>query len=71
MAVWVILAAIQATSAAGPPETFVQARAAFEAAWQVFAANRTESDYQVWRDQRDWTARKYAAIDRGDKVPVR
>jgi len=34
----------------------------------VVAANRTESDYQAWRDQRDWTARKYAAIDRGEKV---
>ena len=55
----------------GTAGTFDQARAAFEAAWQVFAANRTESDYQAWRDQRDWTVRKYVAIDRGDKVPVR
>jgi hypothetical protein len=55
----------------GTAGTFDQARADFEKAWQVFAANRTESDYQAWRDQRDWTARKYAAIDRGEKVPAR
>ena len=55
----------------GTADTFDQARAAFEKAWQVFAANRTESDYQAWRDRRDWTARKYAAIDRGEKVSAR
>jgi len=29
--------------------------------------NRTEADYQAWRDQRDFTARKYAAWDRGER----
>ena len=55
----------------GTTDTFDQARADFEKAWRAFAANRTESDYQAWRDQRDWTARKYAAIDRGENVGLR
>ena len=45
-----------------------QARA--ERAWMVFSARRTEADYQAWREQRDWTARKYAAWDRGERVPA-
>jgi hypothetical protein len=40
--------------------TFEEARADFECAWQVFLSKRTEADFQVWRDQRDSTARKYA-----------
>ena len=43
----------------------------FEKAWLVFAANCTERDYQAWRDQRDWIARKYAEIDRSEKVGLR
>ena len=62
------LAAIPASSATAPP-TFDQARAAVEKAWQVFAANRTESDYQAWRDHRDWTAEKYRRFDRGEPMP--
>ncbi|WP_334406062.1 hypothetical protein [Bradyrhizobium sp. AZCC 2289] len=46
-----------------------QARADFEQAWQVFLANRTETDFQAWRDQRDWTARKYAMWKAGEKLP--
>lgn len=30
-----------------------------------FSARRTEADYQAWRDQRDWTERKYYTGDRG------
>jgi len=41
--------------------TFGDAREAFEAAWRLFLSKRTECDFQSWRDQRDWTARKYAA----------
>src|SRR5467141_2779747 len=37
--------------------TFEEARADFEHAWQVFLSNRTEADFQAWRDQRDWTER--------------
>ena len=55
----------------GSAATFDQARADFEKAWTVFSDRRTEADFEEWREQRDWTARKYAAIDRGDKVPIR
>src|ERR1700737_486542 len=44
----------------GTAATFDQARADFEAAWRVFLSNRTEADFQAWRDERDSTARKYA-----------
>ena len=48
--------------------TFEEARADFERAWQVFLSNRTEADFQAWRDQRDWTARKYALWDAGKRL---
>jgi hypothetical protein len=53
---------------AGTAVTFDQARAAFEAAWRVFLAKRTEADFQAWRDQRDWTAEKYRRFDRGERM---
>ena len=49
--------------------TFDQARAEFEAAWAVFLSKRSETDFQVWRDQQDWTARKYAMRQAGEKLP--
>jgi hypothetical protein len=49
--------------------TFDGARADFGAAWRVFLAKRTKADFQAWRDQRDWTARKYAMWERGEKLP--
>jgi hypothetical protein len=55
----------------GTEATFEETREAFGAAWRVFSAARTEADYQAWRDQRDWTARKYAMLDRGEQVPLR
>ena len=55
----------------GTAATFDHARADFERAWMVFSANRTEADYEEWREQRDWTARKYALRDRGEPVPLR
>jgi hypothetical protein len=55
----------------GTARTFEEARAAFKIAWREFASRRTEADYAAWRDQRDWTARKYAARDRGEPVPIR
>ena len=55
----------------GTAATLDQARADFERAWAVFSARRTEADYEEWREQRDWTARKYAAMDRGEKVGLR
>src|ERR1700693_3786923 len=48
---------------------FDQARRDFEAAWRVFSAKRTEADFQEWRDQRDWTARKYAIWKAGERRP--
>jgi hypothetical protein len=53
----------------GTAATFDQARADFESAWGVFLAKRTEADFQAWRDQRDWTARKYAFWDEGKRLP--
>ena len=53
----------------GTADSFEEARAALEKAWQALASNRTEADYQAWRDQRDWTARKYAMGERGERLP--
>jgi hypothetical protein len=53
----------------GTAETFDEARVAFEDAWKVFLDNRTEADFQAWRDQRDRTAAKYAAWERGERLP--
>ena len=35
---------------------------------RVFLSKRTEADFQAWRDQRDWTARKYAMWDAGKRL---
>ena len=48
---------------------FDEARAGFEDAWRVFSAKRSEADYQAWRDQRDWTERKYAMRKAGERMP--
>jgi hypothetical protein len=53
----------------GTAETFEQARAEFEETWRVFLSNRAEADFQEWRDQRDWTERKYAMWKAGEKLP--
>src|SRR5260370_6699006 len=53
----------------GTAATFDEARADFECAWRVFLSNRTEADFQAWRDQRDWTARKYAMWEAGERFP--
>jgi hypothetical protein len=53
----------------GTAATFDQARADFEAAWRAFLSNRTDADFQAWRDQRDWTARKYAMWEAGERFP--
>ncbi|WP_456638532.1 hypothetical protein [Bradyrhizobium sp. USDA 10063] len=55
--------------ASGTAATFVSARAAFEAAWAIFLLKRTEADFEAWRRQHDWTARKYAAWARGENLP--
>jgi hypothetical protein len=43
---------------AGTAARFEQARDRFEAAREVFRSKGTDTDYQVWRDQRDWTEEK-------------
>jgi hypothetical protein len=53
----------------GTAATFEDARAAFERAWGVFLAKRTEADFQEWRDQQAWTAEKYRRFDRGERMP--
>lgn len=55
----------------GTANTFEEARAAFEKAWLAFASTRTEADYQEWRDQQEWTAKKYAARDAGQPIHQR
>jgi hypothetical protein len=52
----------------GTAATFEQARADFEAAWKVFLAERTEADFQAWRDQEAWTREKYRRFDRGERM---
>jgi hypothetical protein len=53
----------------GTAPTFEQARADFGVAWREFSAQRTEAGYQAWRDQRDWTERKYAMWECGERFP--
>jgi hypothetical protein len=53
----------------GTAASFDEARLAFESAWRVFLAKRTEADFQAWRDHRDWIARLYAMWERGEKLP--
>jgi hypothetical protein len=53
----------------GTAASFDEARLAFESAWRVFLAKRTEADFQAWRDHRDWIARRYAMWERGEKLP--
>jgi hypothetical protein len=53
----------------GTAATLEQARAAFERAWAVFLANRTEADFQEWRDDRNSRARNRAMRARGEKLP--
>ena len=50
----------------GTAASFEEAGADFEEAWQVFLAKRTEADFQAWRDEQDWTARKYAMRQAGE-----
>jgi hypothetical protein len=41
----------------------------FWAGMEDLFLKRTEADFQEWRDQRDWTERKYAMWARGEKLP--
>jgi hypothetical protein len=53
----------------GTALTFEEARAEFEAAWKGLLPTLTEAKFQRWRDQEDWTARKYAMRERGELLP--
>ena len=53
----------------GVAATFDDACTAFERAWRVFLSHRTEADFQAWRDGRDWTERKYAMWEAGERLP--
>ena len=53
----------------GAAATFDQARVEFEDAWRIFLSNRTEADFDTWRAERDWTARKYAMWQAGERLP--
>lgn len=55
----------------GTAATFESARAAFLVEWAMFLSKRTEDDFEAGRQERDWTARKYAAWERGEKVMAR
>jgi hypothetical protein len=54
----------------GAAASFWEARAAFEAAWRVFLAKRTEADFEDCRRERASTAWKYAMWDAGCKMPT-
>jgi hypothetical protein len=47
----------------GTSASFEGARAAFEAAWRDYLPNRSEADFEEWRDQEAWTAEKYRRFD--------
>ena len=53
----------------GSADSFETARADFEAAWNALLPELTETAFQEWRDQQDWTKRKYAMWERGEKLP--
>ncbi|WP_187435498.1 hypothetical protein [Bradyrhizobium cytisi] len=54
----------------GSATSLESARAAFLAAWAVFLSKRTEADFVELRQEQEWTARKYAAWARGERVLV-
>jgi hypothetical protein len=54
----------------GTGATFEAARDGFKAAWLTFLPTRTAADFEVWREQRDWTAWKCAMWDACMKMPT-
>ena len=54
----------------GTAATFDEARADFECAWRVFLSNRTEADFQEWREAQAFTAWKYRMFDTGHRLPT-
>jgi len=58
-------------SQSGTAVGFEQARTDFEASWRLILPTLSEANFQEWRDQRNWTARKYTmwGARRADAVP--
>jgi hypothetical protein len=54
----------------GTGETFEEARAGFEEAWNRLSRTRTEAHFELWRQNRDWTAWKYRMQEKGLKLPT-
>jgi hypothetical protein len=54
----------------GTAADFEACRVEFEAAWRRLLPNLSEASFQEWRDQRDRTALKYTAWERGERMPA-
>jgi hypothetical protein len=54
----------------GTAADFEASRVEFEAAWKRLLPMLTEASFQEWRDQRAWTAEKYAMWDHSEKMPT-
>jgi hypothetical protein len=54
----------------GTGETFEEARAGFEEAWNRLRPTRTEAHFELWRQERDFTAWKYRMQEKGLKLPT-
>jgi len=59
---------IQANIGPTPPRRSNKPAPISKRAWHVFLSNRTEADFQAWRDERDWTERKNALWDAGKRL---
>jgi hypothetical protein len=54
----------------GTGETFEDAKAGFEEAWNRLRATRTEAHFELWRQERDFTVWKYRMREKGLKLPT-
>jgi hypothetical protein len=70
MGPWVLSPSHEGRGGGGYAPSFEQARTAFENAWQGYLARCTEADFAEHRRQRDWTAKKYAMHERGERMPT-
>ncbi len=60
---------IRANIRAIPPRPSTKPAPISSAPGAAFLPNRTEADFQAWRDQQAWTAEKYRRFDRGERMP--
>ena len=54
----------------GTGETFEEAKAGFQAAWDRMRPTKTEAHFELWRYQRDFTAWKYRMWDEKCQMPT-